>query len=244
MELFKRVRLIRLVFLALMLAWLSGCKTYHPMDEALAALQGSDQVTVTEDALGIYFAPQSAADQGFIFYPGAGVKPAAYAPLALQLAEVGFTTIIARFPLNLALLAPNRADALRARFAGVSRWTVGGHSLGGVMAAQYLDQHPDDAGLNGLILFAAYPANANDLSDTAFNALSLSASEDGLTSPQDIAASAQRMPPNTVFEEIAGGNHAQFGWYGPQDGDGMALISREDQALLIRDQVIAFLSGD
>jgi len=243
MELFMRVRLIRLVLLGLMLAWLSGCKTYHPMEEALAALQGSEQVTVTNDALGIYFAPQSAADQGFIFYPGAGVKPAAYAPMALQLAEAGFTTIIARFPLNLALLAPNRADALRTRFAGVSHWAVGGHSLGGVMAAKYLDLHADDPGLNGLILFAAYPAKDNDLSDTGFNALSLSASEDGLTLAEDIAAAATRMPPNTVFVEIAGGNHAQFGWYGPQGDDGVALISRDEQALLVRDQVIAFLSG-
>jgi len=33
----------------------------------------------------------------------------------------------------------------------------------------------------------------------------------------------------TQWVAIDGGDHAQFGWYGPQDGDQPATISREAQ---------------
>lgn len=219
-----------------------GCKTYHPMEEANQALQGSDTVDVSEDSRGIYFQPNTPATTGFIFYPGAGVKPGAYAPMALSLAEAGFTSAIAKFPLNLAVLAANRADAIRAQLAGVERWVIGGHSLGGVMAAQYLDENREDGDLEGLILMAAYPSNSNDISDLELPVLSLYASEDQLTKPQDVLNTQDLLPTNSAFIEIPGGNHAQFGWYGPQDGDGAALISRQDQAQLILDQVLLLLS--
>lgn len=237
------IRNTGLVATFLLMLGLTGCKTYHPMEQATEAMAGSDQVSVSEDSQAIYFVPASAQSQGFIFYPGAGIKPAGYAPMALQVAEAGFTVAVAKFPLNLAVLAPNRAEAIRGNFPDVTHWVLGGHSLGGVMAARYLKGNPDDAVLNGLIMLAAYPANSDNLSSSAFNAISLFASEDQLTKTTDIDNTRDLMPPNTLFVEIDGGNHAQFGWYGPQDGDGSALISRQDQALIVQDQIVWFLDG-
>ena len=38
----------------------------------------------------------------------------------------------------------------------ITSWTVGGHSLGGSMAAQYIDSHP--GAIDGLVLWASYSA--------------------------------------------------------------------------------------
>jgi hypothetical protein len=41
---------------------------------------------------------------------------------------------------------------------------------------------------------------------------------------------------------IKGGNHAQFGWYGAQEGDNPATISREEQQAQILTATLALLS--
>ena len=43
-----------------------------------------------------------------------------------------------------------------------------------------------------------------------------------------------RLPPGTVFVEVQGGNHAFFGDYGEQGGDGVATITREQAQEQIR----------
>jgi hypothetical protein len=83
--------------------------------------------------------------------------------------------------------------------------------------------------VDGLVLWGAYPSSGDDLSDWAGQVTSVSATNDGLTTPDDIARTTPLLPASTEFVVIAGGNHAQFGWYGEQRGDGAATISREDQ---------------
>lgn len=224
--------------------FLTGCKTYHPLPEAMAAMAGSESVAVSETKTGIHFDPQTPSNLGFIFYPGANVKPAAYAPLMLQLAENGYTCIIAKFPLNLAILAANRADSLRASYgSSIDTWVISGHSLGGTMAARYIRNHEQDEELKGLALLAAYPANSDDLSPFTMSVLSLYASEDGLSTPQKILNSQAILPPTTQFFEILGGNHAQFGWYGEQAGDNSASIDQETQQQIILEQLLTFLAA-
>lgn len=231
-----------LTFLAVCL-FLSGCKTYHPQTEAEAAMMGSENVVVSESSTGIHFDPQLPNKTGFIFYPGANVKPAAYAPLMLRLAEHGYTGIIAKFPLNLAILATNKADNIRASYgSNIDRWVMGGHSLGGTMAARYIRHHEQDGELTGLVLFAAYPANTDDLSLQTISVLSLYASEDGLSTPQNILNTQFLLPPTTLFFEILGGNHAQFGWYGEQNGDNSASIDQATQQQIILEQLLMFLT--
>jgi hypothetical protein len=101
------------------------------------------------------------------------------------------------------------------------------------MAAKSVYDNPGLVG--GLVLWAAYPAGNNDLSNYDLVTTSIYATLDGLASEGEIVASWQLVPEGTRWVAIEGGNHAQFGWYGPQSGDNPAAISRLEQ----QEQVVA-----
>ena len=198
-----------------------------PMPEALAALE-SDAGVLVETAPWLVFRPANQDPSiGLILYPGGRVDPRAYAPTARALAEEGYLVVIVPMPLNLAVLAPGRAAEVMAAFPGIESWAVGGHSLGGAMAANYAHSNPEAA--RGLVLWAAYPAASDDLSGYQLAASSIYGTRDGLATPDKIDASRPLLPPDTQWTAVEGGNHAQFGWYGPQSGDDEATISREEQ---------------
>jgi len=202
-----------------------------PMPEAQAAMPSDERVSVASDPW-LTFTPAEATSTGLIFYPGGRVEPEAYAPPLRTIAEAGYTTVVPSMPFGLAVLAPDTADDIIEAHPEIERWVIGGHSLGGAMAAQYADGQEV---IDGLALWGAYPPDGVDLSAAAIEATSIYATEDGLTSLDEIEASRAQLPPDTAFVEIAGGNHAGFGWYGEQDGDGAATISREEQ----QSQVVA-----
>jgi hypothetical protein len=202
------------------------------MPEAEAALESGGGVTVSTDPW-LTFTPDEPSDSGVILYPGGLVEAKAYAPAARAIAEAGHLAVIVPMPFNLAVLAPDSADAVVAAHPEVGTWVIGGHSLGGAMAAQYADGHPDV--IDGLVLWGAYPPDGTDLSDADLAVTSVYASEDGLSTVAEVEASAARLPADSRFVLIEGGNHAGFGWYGPQNGDGEATISREEQ----QDQTVA-----
>jgi dienelactone hydrolase len=130
-------------------------------------------------------------------------------------------------PLNLAVFGSRRAASVIEAYPEIEKWVIGGHSLGGSMAASYAYNHTDQ--IDGLVLWASYPASSNDLSQTKIRTSSISASLDGLSTPAKIAASHSLLPQDTTWVQIQGGDHAQFGWYGDQPGDNSATISREEQ---------------
>ena len=142
-------------------------------------------------------------------------------------------------PLNLAVFAPDSALEVISVFQNVTTWAVGGHSLGGAMAAQFAKNHPSS--VQGLILWAAYPDSGSDLSESHVKVVSISATRDGLATPDKIASSRPLLPSSTNWIEIVGGNHAQFGWYGPQPGDNSADISREAQQKQTMDATLQLL---
>ena len=72
-------------------------------------------------------------------------------------------------------------------------------------------------------------AGGDDLSDYQLAVSSIYGTQDGLATGDEIVASRSLLPPDTWWTVIEGGNHAQFGWYGPQSGDNEATISREEQ---------------
>lgn len=210
------------------------------MAEAHSALQSHEWVQV-ETAPWISFLPQDTSPQtGLILYPGGRVEPAAYAPAAAAIAASGYLVVIVPMPLNLAVLQPEEAGEVIAAHPEIRNWTVGGHSLGGAMAARFAAQHPDRVG--GLVLWAAYPSRSDDLSAADLAVTSIYATRDGVADPARIRESGALLPEGTQWVEIEGGNHAQFGWYGDQSGDLPAAITRSDQQRQVIQATLDLLS--
>ncbi len=218
--------LIPVVAVAVFVVWAE--MTPSPMPEALSALQSDAQVEVTRDRWLVFQPANEEPSTGLIFYPGGRVDPRSYAPAARAIAEEGYLVVIVPMPLNLAVLAADKAAEVIAAYPEVDRWAVSGHSLGGAMAARFAYRHP--SAVQGLVLWAAYPDASNDLSAAQdLMIASIYGTLDGLATEDKIAASRSLLPPDTQWVAIEGGNHAQFGWYGPQARDNPASISREMQ---------------
>lgn len=181
------------------------------------------------------FEPEGVPTAGFIFYPGGLVDPAAYAPLMQRLSDGGVLAIIVPMPLDLAVFGIGSADKVVESYPNIDTWIIGGHSLGGAMACEHVK---DGAGeIDGLALLASYPADSTDLSELPIAAVSIFGSEDGVAGDV-FEQSLQRLPDGTSLEVILGGNHAQFGNYGPQEGDGVASLSRDEQQRLTANAIV------
>lgn len=200
--------------------------TPDPGPRAVAALETDELVRVIDDD-GYTFQPTRPTRVGFIFYPGGRVGPASYAAPAREIAEAGYLVIVPELTLNLAVLDADAADDAIVAHPEIERWVIGGHSLGGTIAATYAGDHRET--ISGLVLWASYPANNTDLSTLAADVASVFGTRDGLTTLDDINDSRNRLPADTHFVSIEGGNHAQFGDYGSQAGDNPATISRAEQ---------------
>lgn len=224
----------------------AGCASYPPLSPVSEALPTGVTVTDTRRMIELRgpVTPPDAA--GLIFYPGGLVEPEAYVSLLAPVAQAGFPVIIAKMPLDLAVTAPNRAaDLLDGYPAGESvtrLWALGGHSLGGAMAARFIARRADSyPTVRGLILLGAYPPESDSLARTGRSVLSIWASEDGLATEQDREKTLRLLPGHARIEIIDGGNHAGFGEYGPQRGDGERLIPLEQQHAEVQQLIIRFL---
>ena len=212
----------------------------QPEALALAAMGTHDGVRFEDVDGWLVFEPTgSEPTTGLIFYPGGRVDYRAYAPHARDIAAGGFTVVVVPMPLNLAVFGINRAKGVINAFPEIDNWAIGGHSLGGAMAAEYASSNPTR--VSGLVLWASFPGGNNDLSNSNLPVLSVYASNDGLATLEDIADSRERLPASTTFVEITGGNHAGFGWYGDQNGDGVASLSKAEQQDQIVQATVTFL---
>jgi dienelactone hydrolase len=237
----KRILLVLLALLVVAAAAFTiwAYTPLGPEPEALAAMQSGNGINVVESPY-LTFTPAGVLPTtGFIIYPGGRVDYRSYAPTARAIAEQGYLAVIVPMPFNLAVFGSNRADGVIAAHPEITRWAIGGHSLGGAMSAAYLFNNPDAA--EGLALWAAYPAGNNSLADSSAVVTSISATNDGLATPDKIEASRPLLPPDTTWLAIEGGNHAGFGYYGPQGGDGEATIPREDQQRQTIDATVQML---
>ena len=214
------------VLAAITLAGVIYVNDYYHGDETVPeALQGDNMVSVDQSVRDrVVFLPND-PKAGLIFYPGGKVEYTAYAPLLRELAEEGVLCVLVKMPCNLAVLDVNAADGIQEDFPEVTDWYIGGHSLGGSMAAAYVAKHTDD--YEGLILFAAY--GTEDLSGSGLKVISLYGSLDGVLNMEKYGKNRENLPEDTMEYVIEGGNHAQFGSYGSQKGDGTPAISAEEQ---------------
>jgi len=206
-----------------------------PMLEAYDALESDSEVIVTTNNWIVFQPVISNKNVGFVIYPGGRVDFRSYAPMAHRIAAEGYLIVIVRMPLNLAVFGVNIASDVIKSYSQISSWVIGGHSLGGTMAAQFAHENPSE--VKGLVLWAAYPAKNSLIATT------IHGTNDGLVSSSQIEDSLKLLPVSTSRIEITGGNHAQFGWYGDQGGDNAATISREEQQSQIFNATLQLLEA-
>jgi hypothetical protein len=242
MNTWKKILLALVVVLLLAVAafvvWAST--PLGPMPEALAALESDAAVQVTTDPWYTFQPTGESRSAGLIFYPGGRVDPRSYAPPARALAEQGYPVVIVPMPLNLAVFGAGKAADVIAAFPEVERWAIAGHSLGGSMAVSFINDNSE--AIDGLALWASYPAGGDDLSGRSELAVtSIYGTADGVATVEEVLGGQPLLPAATVWTPIEGGNHAQFGWYGPQSDADIATISREEQQAQIIAATLALL---
>jgi len=214
---------------------------YRADDVALAAASdangAADGVEVRELAGGdLAFVPEDAT-VGLIFYPGGKVQPEAYAPLMERCAQQGVLCVLVKPLFNLAILDMDAAAGIQEQFPEIGTWLIAGHSLGGVVASDYLSRHSGE--FAGIVFLASYPDA--DLADYGGKALSLIGTVDGVVDRGKYEAANQKLPADAAELAITGGNHAYFGNYGEQAGDGVATITHEEQQAQTVDAIMAMI---
>lgn len=223
--------LIGIGILALILALCAGAffwyaSDYYRAEDVALEVMAQDSGISVQDNLTI-LSSSVPSDTAIIFYPGAKVEAAAYLPLLEKIRQTGVTCILVDMPFHMAIFDSNAAQDVMEDFPEYSHWYIAGHSMGGAMASQFAASHPDE--VDGLILLGAYIYGDYSPQDTLTIYGSLNQSvEDKLDYTENVV-------------EIQGGNHAQFGNYGPQKGDLPATISAEEQQNQTVDAIRTFL---
>lgn len=203
--------------------------------ERAAALEAWEnpavQITSTDQSI-VMTPTEGATGAGLIFIPGAKVDPYAYLyKLSGIVEETGATVVITKPTLNLAFFDTRPVSVFEADAPDVTRWFIGGHSLGGVRACQLAA----DGEVAGLVLFGSYCAN--DLSGSGLEVLSIGGSNDRLSTPAKIADARDLLPASANVVQIEGLNHAGFGDYGLQPGDGSSTLTDAEERAAITDQL-------
>ena len=213
---------------------------YHADEAAIAAFAPSKDVPVEELADGkIVLQPEDAVT-GLIFYPGGKVEHTAYLPLMKALAAEGILCVLVEMPFRLAVFDVNAADGITESYPQIENWYIGGHSLGGAMAASYLSEHT--SAFTGLILLGAY--STADLSASDLAVLSVYGSEDGVMDRAAYEENRKNLPSSITETVIDGGCHAYFGMYGSQEGDGTPKVTNEEQILMTASAIARFAASN
>ena len=209
--------------LLLSIAFLVYAEQYYRADEtAHAALKSDETVKVIQTEYGWLFDGPSETD-ALIFYPGGKVEETAYAPLLRDRAGQGMDVCLVKMPFRLAVFGMNRAKQVMRQY-DYAHWYIGGHSLGGAMAANYAAEHGSQ--FTAVFLLAAYPSKP--LNEN-IRAIVIYGSEDGVLNRTKLKNANRYLTESGETYVIEGGNHAQFGNYGKQSRDGDAAISYDEQ---------------
>ena len=211
-----------------------------PTQTALDSLIDNKNVSVTETNR-ITFTPKTTPDAGFILYPGGHVDPRSYSSIADQIADKGYLVVIPKMPFNLAVFNKRAAVKIIDDYPEIDNWAIGGHSLGGAMAASLIYDEPEM--FEGLVLLAAYPPKNSNISSLDLIVTIVYGSHDEIATQSEIEESFSLLPFETERVLIEGGNHAQFGDYGAQNGDGIATIESGEQQKIVIQAIVDTLKG-
>ena len=236
---YRKIKKGLLIFLAVVLAvsmafGVYAGQYYHADLEAIQdqSLQVEyERMERLEDGSLVFYPAQY--QSAVIFYPGGKVEALAYIPLMEHLAQEGVLAVLMPMPFNLAVLAKDAAAGIPEQFPEVESWYMAGHSLGGSMAASFAGENT--AWVDGLILLAAYSTDPVDVP-----VLSICGSEDGVLNMDKYDKYRSNLAELTEVV-LEGGNHAGFGFYGPQEGDGAASITNLEQISRTAVQIAEFV---
>ena len=197
---------------------------YRALDSVNEYLNDTNYVSVTE-CDDYYLFEGDNATKGFVFYPGGLVEAKSYAPFLHELASNGYLCVLLEVPFNLAVFDINAADGIVDKYDYISEWYISGHSLGGSMAASFLEDNLSD--YKGLILLGSY--STVDFSNSNLKVLSIYGENDLVLNKEKYEENKINLPSDYLEVIIEGGNHAYFGMYGNQKDDGIANITNMSQ---------------
>ena len=217
------------------LVFLLDC--YSADMSAIITFTTEHEIEYTVNGQYTLFEPENAT-VGLIFYPGAKVEHEAYIPLMEACADQGILCVLVEMPLYFPLISPNAADGIQERYPQIQEWYIGGHSLGGLTAANYLTSHESE--FEGLILLASY--STTDLSDTDLQVLSIYGSNDQIMNRERYSEGLDLLPENYQETIIDGGCHAYFGMYDGQDGDSAQGITNTEQIYCTAERICQFVA--
>jgi hypothetical protein len=233
--------------------------TSPPLDDALEATPGayrSDEVidaaraaaasgncTADSNRCQIPFVPTGFEESkvGVIFHGGALVDPRGYSPLAKILAtRYGLPVVVPIFEKDLAFTFGScdsgRVPLAQAEFEYVEKWVLAGHSFGGISAMTDAWSRMNDTAVAGLVVIAAdvqqgLGCGEIDFSTTNLPMAAVTGSLDGILNMTRWELNKGLLSNDTLFVDIFGGNHGQFGSYNYSERtslldqvDGVALI--------------------
>lgn len=223
----KKIGISLGIIFALMLGGIFYYLTDYYKSDATAeeAFQNASYLLDNDETYTV-FGPKD-SEVGFVFYPGAKVDEKSYSPLLQELANQNITVVLVKMPFHLAIFNNDAADEVIKNMPDIKTWFIGGHSLGGAMASSFVAENQDL--FNGLILLGAYPTQELDVP-----MISIYGSNDLVLNREKLSLVDNQF-------EISGGNHANFGNYGEQEGDGEATISRQEQQSITVEKINEFI---
>ncbi len=238
----KSIGILVVASMFVLLFWVCGIyvSNYYHADQTSInsfVMHESDAVVQTVVDGNLVYMPEN-AKTGMIFYPGGKVDHMAYVPLMKACASRGILCVLVQVPFRLAVLDINAADGIVNRYPDIENWYIGGHSLGGSMAATYAKKHSNE--YRGLILLGSY--STTDLSETSLAVLSVYGSEDRVLNLKKYEKYKTNLPTEMTEIVLNGGCHAYFGMYGKQDGDGIPSITNEEQIQMTTEQILTFIN--
>lgn len=222
------ITIVLVIISAGLLIWGVSWATYArpPLPEALTALESNGLVEVELEPW-LTFTPTGDFKAGLIFYPGGRIDPRGYAVLMSAIASEGYLVVVPTMPINMAIFDTDAADEIISHYPGIDSWGIAGHSVGGVAAAMYTSQNPGL--IDGLAIWAAFPAGNSDLSGADIPIYIIYGELDPAANRESVLERASLLPTDAIYIEIEDGDHHQFGTYLIDPEDHLALTSQRDQ---------------
>ena len=210
---------------------------YHADSSVNQYFNKSGNVSVIETDEGL-FVDGPGNESAVIFYQGAKVEHTAYLPGAYKLASKGVDCFLIDMPFKLAFFGEDKTDNIIKNY-NYTQWYMAGHSLGGLMGANYASEHNT---IEGVILLAGY--STYDLKNKNLKVLSIYGTKDTKLNLETYKENIKNLPSDYTEYLIKGGNHAQYGNYGFQEGDSKASISADKQQTETVDVMVKFILGN